>query len=104
MARGGLVTIRATVDLSGREARVRRREPGQKSVGPAIMLKRIIVASALAVFSIGLPGCQSSAMRQLAGVSTMPGSLAVQACEAQKRRTAGLVKTLAYNYNAERVH
>ena len=69
------------------------------------MLKQIIVASALAVFSIGLAGCQSSAMRQLAGVSTMPGSLAaVQACEAQKRRTAGLVKVLAANYNAQRVH
>ena len=68
------------------------------------MLKRIIVAS-VAVFSIGLAGCQSSAMRQLAGVSTTPGSFAaVQACEAQKRRMAGLVKVLAANYNAERVH
>lgn len=69
------------------------------------MLKRIIVASALAVFSIGLAGCQSSSMRQLAGVSVMPGSFAaVQACEAQKRRTAGLVKVIAANYDAERVH
>jgi anti-sigma factor RsiW len=29
---------------------------------------------------------------------------AVQACEAQMRRMAGLNKTLAANYNAERVH
>ena len=68
------------------------------------MLKRIIVAS-VAVFSIGLAGCQSLSMRQLAGVSTTPGSsAAVQACEAQKRRMAGLVKVLGANYNAERVH
>ena len=69
------------------------------------MLKRIIIASALAVFSIGLAGCQSSAMRQSPGVSTTLGSFAVvQACDTQKRRTAGLVKTFAANYDAERVH
>jgi len=39
------------------------------------------------------------------GVATTPGLFAsVQACEAQKRRVAGPVKTLAFNYNAERVH
>ena len=69
------------------------------------MLKRTIVASALAVFSIGLAGCQSFAMRQSPGVSTTPRSFAaVQACEAQERRMAGVVKTLAANYDAERVH
>ena len=70
------------------------------------MLKRIIVASALAVFSLGAAGCaQSFVTRQLAVVSTTPGVFtAVQACEAQKRRLAGSVKTLAANYNAKRVH
>ena len=70
------------------------------------MLKRIIVASGLAVLSIDPAGCaQSFGTRQLAGVSTTPGLFAsVQACEAQKRRVAGPVKTLAFNYNAERVH
>ena len=69
------------------------------------MLKRIIVTSALAVLSIGLADCQSFAMRQSRGVSTTPGSFAaVQACEAQKRRTAGSVRTFAANYDAERVH
>ena len=69
------------------------------------MLKRIIVASALALFSIGPAGAQSFATRQSPGVSTTPGLFAaVQACEAQMRRMAGLNKTLAANYNAERVH
>jgi len=62
--------------------------------------------SGLAVLSIDPAGCaQSFGTRQLAGVSTTPGLFAsVQACEAQKRRVAGPVKTLAFNYNAERVH
>jgi hypothetical protein len=70
------------------------------------MLKQIVVASALAVFSIGATGCaQSVAKRQLAGVSTAPGVFSsVQACEAQKRRQATLVKQLAASYDAERVH
>ena len=69
------------------------------------MLKRIIVASALALFSIGPAGAQSFATRQSPGVSTTPGLFAaVQACEAQMRRMAGLNKTLAANCNAERVH
>jgi hypothetical protein len=64
--------------------------------GVAIMVKRIIVASALALFSIGLAG---------AGGAATPGLFAaVQACEAQMHRMAGLNKTLAANYNAERVH
>ena len=69
------------------------------------MLKRIIVASALALFSIGPAGAQSFATRQSPGVSTTPGLFArVQACEAQMHRMAGSNKTLAANYNAERVH
>jgi hypothetical protein len=80
--------------------------------GIAIMVKRIIVASALALFSIGLAGVGGAATprsplpaRQSPGVSTTPGLFAaVQACEAQMRRMAGLNKTLAANYNAERVH
>ena len=60
------------------------------------MVKRIIVASALAVFSIGLAGPARAAT---------PGLFAaVQACEAQMHRLVGLNKTLAANYNAERVH
>ena len=76
------------------------------------MLKRIIVASALVLFSIGPAGAGGAAppgpplpARQSPGVSTTPGLFAaVQACEAQMRRMAGLNKTLAANYNAERVH
>ena len=76
------------------------------------MLKQIIVASALALFSSGPAGAGGAATplptlpaRQSPGVSTAPGFFAaVQACEAQKRRMAALNKTLAANYNAERVH
>jgi hypothetical protein len=69
------------------------------------MLKEIILASALAVFSIGPAGAQSFATRQSPGISTTPGAVAtVQACEAQMHRMAGLDKGLAANYNAERVH
>jgi hypothetical protein len=76
------------------------------------MLKWIIVASALALFSSGPAGAGGAAMpppslpaRQSPGVSTTPGLLdAVQACEAQMRRMAGLNKTLTANYNAKRVH
>ena len=67
------------------------------------MVKRIIVASALALFSIGCAG--EVASPRSPGVSTTPGLFAaVQGCEAQMRRMAGLNKTLAANYNAERVH
>ena len=60
------------------------------------MVKRIIVASALALFSIALAG---------AGGAATPRLFArVQACEAQMHRMAGLNKTLAANDNAERVH
>ena len=72
------------------------------------MVKRIIVASALALFSIGLAGngrADTLPARQSPGVSTTPGLFdAVQVCEAQMRRMVGLNKTLAANYNAERVH
>jgi hypothetical protein len=76
------------------------------------MLRRIIIASALALFSSGLAGTGRATMPrpslpapQSPGVSTTPGLFdAVQACEAQMRRMAGLNKTLAANYNAERVH
>jgi hypothetical protein len=69
------------------------------------MSKRIIVASALALFSIAPAGAQSSATRQSPAVSTTPGFFAaVIACEAQRHRMAGSIKTLAANYNAERVH
>jgi hypothetical protein len=75
------------------------------------MLKRIIVASALALFSIGPAGPGRAAMllpplpaRQSPGVSTTPGFFgAVQACEAQMHRLAESNKTLAANYDAERV-
>jgi hypothetical protein len=76
------------------------------------MLKRIIVASALALFSIDLAGAGGAATPhpplpagQSPGVSTTPGLFAsVQACAAQMHRTASSNKTLAANYNAERVH
>jgi hypothetical protein len=75
-------------------------------------LKRIVVASALVLFSIGPAGAAGTATphpplpaRQSPGVLTTPEFFAaVQACEAQMRRMAGLNKTLATNYNAERVH
>ena len=60
------------------------------------MVKRIIVASALALFSIALAGA--------GGAATPSLSARVQACEAQMHRMAGLNKTLAANYNAQRVH
>jgi hypothetical protein len=69
------------------------------------MLKQIIVAGALAVFSIGPAGAQSFDTRQSPGISTTPGPVAaVQACVVQMHRMAGLDKGLAANYNAERVH
>jgi hypothetical protein len=76
------------------------------------MLKQIIVVSALALFSIGPAGAGGAATPrpplpawQSQSVSTTPGFFdAVQACEAQMRRMADLNKTLAANYNAERVH
>jgi len=58
------------------------------------MLKRIIVASGLAVLSIDPAGCaQSFGTRQLAGVSTTPGLFAsVQACEAQSAAWRGRLR------------
>ena len=67
------------------------------------MIKRIIVASALAVLSVGSAGAQSLETRQSPAVFSTAGNSAVQNCEMQMRRMAGLNKTLAANYNAERV-
>jgi hypothetical protein len=54
------------------------------------VLKRTIVAGALALFSIGPAGAQSLARSQSPAVSTVPANFAaVQACEAQMRRLAG---------------
>jgi hypothetical protein len=68
------------------------------------MLKEIIVASALALFSSGPAGAGGAGTPR--PTPTLPAGFfaAVQACEAQKRRMAALSKTLAANYNAERVH
>jgi hypothetical protein len=69
------------------------------------MLKRMVVAGALALFAIGPVGAQSVAASQSAANLAAPVKFAaVQACEAQMRRLAGLNKTLAVNYNATRVH
>ena len=69
------------------------------------MFKRIIMAGALALFSIDPAGAQSLAASQSAAISTAPANFAaVQACEAQMRRMVGLNKTLAANYNVTRVH
>ena len=82
------------VVLRGSDAAAAEREIRVKGV--AIMVKRIFVASALVLFPISLAG---------AGGAAGPGLFArVQACEAQMHRMAGLNKTLAANYNAERVH
>jgi hypothetical protein len=87
-----------------------------RSEGVAIILKRIIVAGALALISSGAAGAGGAATPrpplpawQLPGVSTTvsttPGFFtAVQACEAEMRRMAGLNTTLAANYNCERVY
>jgi hypothetical protein len=76
------------------------------------MLKRIIVASLLTLFSIGPASAGGAAtlgsflpVWQSPGVSTPPGfSDAVQACEAQMHQMAELNKTLGANYSAGRVH
>jgi hypothetical protein len=69
------------------------------------MLKKIMLASTLAMLSIGPAGAQSLATRQSSPGSTPPELVAaVQACEAQKHRMAGLNKTLAANFDVGRVH
>jgi hypothetical protein len=76
------------------------------------MLKRIIVAGGLALFSISLAVAGGAATprlvlpaRQSPSVSAAPGFFAgVEACEAQMHRMAESNKVLAANYNAERVH
>ena len=61
-------------------------------------MKQIILASAVALFSIGSAGAQSLPSRPL------PANVgAVATCEAQLQRLAELNKTLAANYNAEHV-
>jgi hypothetical protein len=69
------------------------------------MFKRFIVASALALFSVGPAAAGSLTTSRQPAFSTAPAnSAAVKACEAQMRPMAGLNKTLAANYNAERVY
>ena len=61
-------------------------------------MKQIILASAVALFSIGSAGAQSLPSRPL------PANVAaVATCEAQSQRLAELNKTRAANYNAEHV-
>ena len=69
------------------------------------MLKRIIIPGAVALLSVGLADARPLITSPSQSVSTAPGNVgAVQACEVQLKRLAGSVKTLADNYNAERVH
>jgi hypothetical protein len=67
------------------------------------MLTRFIVASALALFSVG-PAAAGTTSRQQTFSTTTANSAAVKACEAQMQRMAGLNKTLAANYNAEHAY
>jgi hypothetical protein len=65
----------------------------------------IILASALALLSIGPAAAQSPAMNQSPAVSAEAANLAtVEACQAQMRRLAGLNKIFGDNYNPEHVH
>jgi hypothetical protein len=67
-------------------------------------MKQIIIASALALFSIGSAGAQSLPPNRMLVASTAPVDVAaVAVCETQLQRLAGLNKTLAANYNAEHV-
>ena len=67
-------------------------------------MKQIIVASALALFSIGSAGAQSLPMdRTPAASMALPNVAAVETCEAQLQQLAQHSKTLATNYNAEHV-
>ena len=61
-------------------------------------MKPLILASAVALFSIGSAGAQSVPSRPL-----LANVAAVATCEAQLQRLAELNKTLAANYNAEHV-
>ena len=65
-------------------------------------MKQIILAGALALFSIGSAGAQSLPPDRMPVVSTASVDVtAVAVCENQLQRLAGLNKTLAANYNAE---
>jgi len=67
-------------------------------------MKKIILAGALVLFSIGSAGAQSLPTDRLPAASTVTTQVpAVEACEAQLWRLAELNKTLAANYNAEHV-
>jgi hypothetical protein len=79
--------------------------PGTPSKEVVIMFKRIIIASALALFSIRPAAAESLTTSHQQAVSAAPAnSAAVEACERQMRRMAGLNKALAANYNAERIY
>lgn len=68
------------------------------------MLKHTIASSALALFLAGPALAQSTAVTAQPTPSKPAMLSAVQACEAQTHRMAGLNKGLAANYNAARVH
>ena len=67
-------------------------------------MKKIILASALGLLSMG-PAAGQSVFADQVQAAPFPSAnmAAVKACEAQKRRQAGLNKGLAANYNAKRV-
>jgi hypothetical protein len=68
-------------------------------------MKKIILASALALLSIGPAAAQAPAMYQSPAVSAEAANLpTVEACQAQMRRLAGLNKTFGANYNPEHVN
>jgi hypothetical protein len=68
------------------------------------MLKHTIAAGVLTL-SLAAPALAQSTATTVQPTATNPTMLsAVQACEAQTHRMAGLNKGLAANYNAARVH
>lgn len=68
------------------------------------MLKPTIIASVLAL-SLAAPALAQSTAATVQPTAANPTMLtAIQACEAQMHRMAGLSKGLAANYNAARVH
>lgn len=67
-------------------------------------MKKIILASALGLLSMGPAPGQSAFADQVQAAPLASANMGVvKACEAQKRRQAGLNKVLAANYNAKRV-
>jgi hypothetical protein len=68
------------------------------------MLERIVAAGLLILLSIGSAGAQTAAPTQSSPDANAPALLAaVQACEAQMQRMAGLNKTFAASYDAGRI-